>query len=131
MIAPSALARQRAGLAVVPDAEGPSIVVEKGEHPHPAGLRVADPGDRADAMEREAAALLRLASATRELAVARAAAAEAGIAQWCEGCDEAMPARRQAALCPRCTARANKNRWARDDRAAARLDARTKETTCP
>lgn len=128
MIAPSALARQRAGLAVVPDAEGPSIVVEKGEHP-PTGLRVADPGDRASAMEREAAALLRLAEATRALAHARAAAAELGIAQWCEGCDEAMPARRAAALCPRCTARHNKNRWARDDRAAARLDA--KETTCP
>ena len=68
----------------------------------------------------------RLAEATRALAHARAAAAELGIAQWCEGCDEAMPARRAAALCPRCTARANKNRWARDDRAAARL---TREST--
>ena len=126
MIAPSTRARQRAALAVVPDAEGPSIVVEKGEHPPPTGLRVADPGDRASAMEREAAALLRLAEATRALAHARAAAAELGIAQWCEGCDEAMPARRAAALCPRCTARANKNRWARDDRAAARL---TREST--
>jgi hypothetical protein len=109
LVTPDDLAEERAALAR--------------EAPPPA------PVDRAAAMELEAAALLRLASAARELAVARAYAAQLGLAQWCTRCDEIMPHSRSQPTCSRCSALASKARWQRDARAEARRTAAPTSTT--
>jgi len=114
-----------ADLALEADAEAR----ERAAAPQPPPVRLVPEQDRASRMEAEAASLLRLASATRELALARSVVAELGIAQWCTRCDTIMPPTRESNLCSFCTGRATKTRWMREHRATSRSASSPTSTT--